>query len=152
MPDPFNGGSRDYYQNIHTFLTDFYQETTLSYAWEHDSLQPTIDVVRHRVLDTEELVIIGYSLPRFNAIVDAEILRAMPNLKPVPDSLENLKIEESELIDFALTIGSDVPYCLYNEKCVVKGVGEIIGVIKDDIADMVGLPHGINLYGKRLFF
>lgn len=40
--------------------------------------------------------------------------------------LENLKIEESELIDFALTIGSDVPYCLYNEKCVVKGVGEII--------------------------
>lgn len=83
VPDPFNGGSRDYYQNIHTFLTDFYQETTLSYAWEHDSLQPTIDVVRHRVLDTEELVIIGYSLPRFNAIVDAEILRAMPNLKRV---------------------------------------------------------------------
>lgn len=31
--------------------------------------------------------------------------------------------------------------------CELKGVGEVVGVIKDDIADLVGLPHGIKLYG-----
>ncbi|MCQ2086801.1 MAG: FGGY-family carbohydrate kinase [Bacilli bacterium] len=31
--------------------------------------------------------------------------------------------------------------------CELKQPGDVIGTITDEIADMVGLPHGINLYG-----
>lgn len=40
--------------------------------------------------------------------------------------LENIAYKNEDLIDLCSSLGADVPYCLYNEKCIVTGIGEKI--------------------------
>jgi hypothetical protein len=55
----------------------------LSYAWEHDIsnkfFEHLIDCIQH----TNTLVIIGYSFPFFNRIIDKKILKSMQSLRKV---------------------------------------------------------------------
>lgn len=44
--------------------------------------------------------------------------------------LLGLKMSRQEMIDVALEVGSDVPFCLFNEPCVVEGKGEILSPIE----------------------
>lgn len=55
----------------------------LSYVWEKENQEELMGLVRQRVKDTEELIVIGYSFPYVNRSVDEEILRSMPQLKKV---------------------------------------------------------------------
>ena len=85
VPDIFYGGygPKDRYSFFYDMLTQYFQECTLSYAWEEDSLPELLDVVRQRVCDTKMLVVIGYSFPKFNKTVDKKIFEAMPSLRNV---------------------------------------------------------------------
>ena len=51
----------------------------LKFAWEKEIVE---DSIRDRILGTETLVIIGYSFPDFNTIIDTQLLRTVvPSLK-----------------------------------------------------------------------
>lgn len=54
----------------------------------------------------------------------AAIIRAISNYMPKD------KIDEKKLYDIALSIGSDVPFCLFNKPARIRGRGEIIEPIK----------------------
>lgn len=45
--------------------------------------------------------------------------------------LEKIDIKNEDLIPFATKLGADVPYCLYNDKCFVTGLGDKIEITKD---------------------
>ena len=59
----------------------FNAENFISYAWEEDN--DFIEKVLPLTRDTETLVIIGYSLPDVNRIVDHRLISGMKNLKNV---------------------------------------------------------------------
>ena len=62
----------------------FLLRTHLSFAWEaaahHDNLMNSL---AETTVDTEQMVVIGYSFPFFNREIDRAILKAMPNLQKV---------------------------------------------------------------------
>ena len=60
---------------------NFNAENFISYAWEEDN--DFIEKVLPLTRDTETLVIIGYSLPDVNRIVDYRLIGGMKNLKSV---------------------------------------------------------------------
>ena len=60
---------------------DFNAENFISYAWESDN--DFIEKVVPLTSDTEILVIIGYSLPEVNRIVDYRLINGMQQLKTV---------------------------------------------------------------------
>lgn len=68
----------------------------LSFAWEdsHDNNRDIIKFAKEGTIDTDVLVVIGYSFPFFNREVDRDIIKNMTNLKKVyfqaPDA-ENIK-------------------------------------------------------------
>lgn len=84
VPDFFYGGydKKEKYEFLHKLLTAFYEESTLSYAWDNMG-NDLIEAVKERVKDTEELIVVGYSYPKFNKDIDKQILEAMPHLKHV---------------------------------------------------------------------
>ena len=84
VPDFFYGGydEKEKYDFLYKLLTVFYEEPTLSYAWE-DMGSDLIETVKERVADTEELIVVGYSYPKFNKEIDKQILEAMPLLRHV---------------------------------------------------------------------
>lgn len=55
----------------------------LSYVWEEQNLNQVLDYAKQRVIDTEELIIIGYSFPYVNREVDEKLLQAMSSLRKV---------------------------------------------------------------------
>lgn len=55
----------------------------LSYAWEHDGEEELLSTISARVIDTEALVIIGYSFPYVNRKVDRHIFSSMTQLKKI---------------------------------------------------------------------
>ncbi len=58
--------------------------SSLSFAWEEfDSNSQLMKNAKQATIDTEILIVIGYSFPLFNRNVDREIIRAMKNLKKV---------------------------------------------------------------------
>lgn len=67
-----------------TSALGFQFDTHLSFAWE---ASPNSDNMRSSIasttLDTEQVVVIGYSFPFFNRETDREIFRGMVNLKKV---------------------------------------------------------------------
>lgn len=48
-------------------------------------------------------------------------------------SLCNLNVSEQELINIGVQIGADVPFCLTNKLCRVKGIGEKMVEIQTDL-------------------
>ena len=60
---------------------NFNAENFISYAWEEDN--DFIEKVLPLTYDTETLVIIGYSLPDVNRVVDHRLISGMKNLKNV---------------------------------------------------------------------
>lgn len=55
----------------------------MSYIWENKNLEEIKALAKQRVLDTEELIVIGYSFPYVNRFADEEILKSMPSLKRI---------------------------------------------------------------------
>lgn len=64
----------------------------------------------------------------------------------------NLNLPIDELIRIGMMFGSDIPYCLYNEICLVKGIGEKIYPLNYKIVDdiIVVFPN-IFLSTKNVF-
>lgn len=84
VPDVFYGGysQPEKIELYYKLLTEYYQETTLSYAW--DEIDSTfLDSIKERVSDTIVLIIIGYSCPSFNKEIDKNILDSMPFLQKI---------------------------------------------------------------------
>lgn len=55
----------------------------LSYVWEEKNLVQVLDFAKQRVVDTEELIVIGYSFPYVNRRVDEQLLQSMTSLQKV---------------------------------------------------------------------
>lgn len=62
----------------------FQFKTHLSFAWEDSSnSENMMRSLSETLVDTEQVVVIGYSFPFFNRTTDREIFKAMPKLKKV---------------------------------------------------------------------
>lgn len=62
----------------------FQFKTHLSFAWEESANSENMKrSLGETLVDTEQVVVIGYSFPFFNRMTDREIFNAMPNLKKV---------------------------------------------------------------------
>lgn len=57
--------------------------TDLYFAWEKEIFDQKSEYLKKNTIDAETLVVIGYSFPDVNAIIDKEILDSMPNLKKI---------------------------------------------------------------------
>lgn len=71
---------------VKSFAVAFYKAdaiSKLSFAWEEDPSTNYINKVSKEFLDTEVLVVIGYSFPFFNREVDRKIIGSMSNLRKV---------------------------------------------------------------------
>lgn len=44
----------------------------------------------------------------------------------VIDRMEGLHLSREELIDLGKQVGADVPFCIFNEPCLVEGIGDIL--------------------------
>lgn len=75
-----------FYNDARSDTTDlgYQMRTHLSFAWEtvsnHDNMMESLS---RTTLDTELVVVIGYSFPFFNRQTDREIMRSMANLKKI---------------------------------------------------------------------
>ena len=84
ITDCFYGGhNHTPYQYGYEYLNRGNYENILSYAWEEESLHIMRDIIRNRVVDTRELVVIGYSFPYVNNELDTFILVNMPKLNKI---------------------------------------------------------------------
>lgn len=45
----------------------------------------------------------------------------------------SLQMSRQELIDIAISVGSDVPYCLFNQPSIINGMGEILTPFKREL-------------------
>lgn len=62
----------------------FQFDTHLSFAWEESSNSDNMrKSMKTTIIDTEQVVVIGYSFPFFNRDTDREIFRGMPDLKKI---------------------------------------------------------------------
>lgn len=57
--------------------------TDLYFAWEKEVFDQKSEFLKRNTKDAETLVVIGYSFPDVNAIIDKEILNSMPNLQRI---------------------------------------------------------------------
>ena len=57
--------------------------TDLYFAWEKEVFDQKSQFLKRNTKDAEILVVIGYSFPDVNAIIDKEILDSMPNLQRI---------------------------------------------------------------------
>lgn len=85
----------------------------ISYAWEEDN--DFINKVLPLTVDTELLVVIGYSMPPVNRSVDKKLLEGMNNLKSVVIQDTNCDLVKRHLLDLLddkqkKTIGSSISY------------------------------------------
>ena len=55
----------------------------LSYSWEDSHRMKVLDAVQKRVIDTKELIVIGYSFPYVNREMDVQIIHSMPKLNTI---------------------------------------------------------------------
>ena len=76
------------------------RKTTLKFAWENNYASKTlIEEAKQRTIDTEILVVIGYSFPDYNRPVDRALLGNMNALKNVyvMDSATNTNLRINEI-------------------------------------------------------
>lgn len=113
----FGGTKMDKYELAYEVLcsnNDTYFNPSLSYAWEKDNISVLLDKVQKRVQNTQELIIIGYSFPYVNRIVDTQIIQSMDNLK-------NIFIQDPEYNDIEQRVMSMLtPEQKTNVKCQNK--------------------------------
>lgn len=81
--------------NVDTSQMGFQFRSHLSFAWEtSDRQKQLMEAIKQTTLETESIVVIGYSFPYFNREIDRAIFTGMPNLKtiyiqdPNPDAVE----------------------------------------------------------------
>jgi len=58
------------------------------------------------------------------------------------NKMYNLKLAKEKLISLAITIGSDVPFCLFNRPSIVSGIGQKINFINN----LAIVPKHLYLY------
>ena len=87
----------EYYGHLKsdTSSMGFLFRSHLSFAWEiSDKQKQLMEAIRQTTMDTESIVVIGYSFPYFNREIDRAIFAGMPNLKtiyiqdPIPGAVE----------------------------------------------------------------
>lgn len=87
----------EYYGNLYADTSElgFQVSSHLSFAWEAtDKYKQLMEAIKQTTLDTETIVVIGYSFPYFNREIDRTIFAEMPNLEtiyiqdPSPDAVE----------------------------------------------------------------
>lgn len=86
-----------FYNNIKADTTEmgFQLKTHLSFAWEESPNVPNMrEAIKVTTLDTEQIVVIGYSFPFFNRQADREFLNNMINLKKI--YIQDIHAEEVE--------------------------------------------------------
>lgn len=83
-----NGHSNEY---INEYINE------LSYAWEHKGEDALLDTISTRVVNTEVLVIIGYSFPYVNRKYDRHIFNSMTQLKKIYIQDKNPKYIEDRI-------------------------------------------------------
>lgn len=66
--------------------------------------------------------------------------------------LENIDYKKEDLIDASSSLGADVPYCLFKEKCIVTGIGEKIEKLnfKKDYLVLLASPN-LSFSTKQIF-
>lgn len=66
--------------------------------------------------------------------------------------LENIDYKKEDLIDASSSLGADVPYCLFKEKCIVTGIGEKIEKLnfKKDYFVLLASPN-LSFSTKQIF-
>ena len=81
--------------NADTSQMGFQFHSHLSFAWEISEKQNQLmGLIKQTTVDTESIVVIGYSFSYFNREIDRAIFAGMPNLKtiyiqdPNPDAVE----------------------------------------------------------------
>lgn len=81
--------------NADTSRMGFQFNSHLSFAWEISEKQNQLmEIIKQTTVDTESIVVIGYSFPYFNREIDRAIFAGMPNLEtiyiqdPNPDAVE----------------------------------------------------------------
>lgn len=75
-----------FYNNVKADTTElgFQMKTHLSFAWEESPNVPNMrEAIRATTIDTEQVVVIGYSFPFFNRFADKEFFASMANLKKI---------------------------------------------------------------------
>ena len=85
------GGIRDCFfgerwQNPYQYGAEYIDSrhyTTLSYSWEKEGKEAMENQVLQRIMDTEILIVIGYSFPHVNRDLDTFIIENMPRLQKV---------------------------------------------------------------------
>lgn len=84
MIDTYYGGSvRTKYKHAVAFLSYPQYHNTLSYAWEKSKKVDLEGSIKQRVVDTKDLIIIGYSFPYVNDKTDRVAISNMPLLERV---------------------------------------------------------------------
>ncbi|XMB86434.1 4-(cytidine 5'-diphospho)-2-C-methyl-D-erythritol kinase [Mycoplasmatota bacterium WC44] len=67
------------------------------------------------------------------------------------NELWNLGLSLDELAEIGLTLGADVPFCIYNRQAVVSGIGENIEFIDDIFGYVVLVIPKIGVSTKEIF-
>lgn len=79
----FGSDELNKYQYGAEYLLKSVYHNTLSYSWENSTYFNLMDSVLNRVIDTEEMIVIGYSFPYVNNEVDSYYLQRMGHLQKV---------------------------------------------------------------------
>lgn len=68
------------------------------------------------------------------------------------NDLWNLNLKENELLDIASTIGSDVPFFIYNKLSIVRGRGEKIETVEKEFnKDIILLVPNVKCSTKEIY-
>jgi hypothetical protein len=108
----------EYYDNIScdTHPCGFQFKSHLSFAWESSQQQANLmKAIEKATMDTESVVVIGYSFPYFNREIDRQIFSMMHNLKTIYIQDPNPEAVEPSL-RAVLPLGQDVSV-VYQKNC-----------------------------------
>lgn len=80
----FNQFGISHFENVNNLSSGYSSGTTdLYFSWEKEVYDQKSNSMKQNIQDADTLVIIGYSFPDVNAIIDTEIFDSMPNLKNI---------------------------------------------------------------------
>lgn len=78
----FGGDNTNWMKKSIEFIKHPYN-TSLSYVWEAENRQEIISEAKKKIVDTKDLIVIGYSFPYVNSEIDEELFNAMPKLRNI---------------------------------------------------------------------
>lgn len=108
ITDCFYGGINEKpFQYGYKYLNGGNYHNMLSYAWERNNQVALDNAIEKRVYDTEELIVIGYSVPYVNNNMDTFILESMPRLrKVIVQDLDDKFVDVKERIEAIMEGGN----------------------------------------------